>query len=90
MKTCKVCSVELTEENKSNGLKCKECYRAYMREWQKKNRKKVTASHYRWIKNNPERNRETVYRWREKNKEHYNEYQRIYQKTWKKKNNEND
>lgn len=85
-----MCSIELTDENKGQGLKCKPCLRIYMSDYQRKNRKRVNESHYKWIKSNPHKHLDAVYRWRENNKEHYNEYHKIYQREWKKKKGQND
>ncbi len=91
MRTCKICSIILLENNPSRyGLKCRVCYNEYQKQWRINNRDKFNANMLRWSKNNRETANRIAKRWRDKNKEHYNEYHRIYQLQWKKNKDLND
>lgn len=48
--------------------------RAYKKEWESKNKEKVTESKQKWLKNNPEKRKEVTKKYREVNKEKARKY----------------
>ena len=75
MRNCKKCNTEkpLTEFYNKDYY-CKECRKEYRREYDKRNRAKLTKKHNEYAKNNREVINKAQRAWAKKNPNYHNEY----------------